>query len=253
MSLPNRARRRRRKIFRRKIESSTKTPGSLGNKAQAAKVRGRGPRKLRMIYTEPKPFNGLEDLFRKRAEHIANLERSMDPMVIDGAIRSNAEEAGVRCPECRMIGPAETKHKPGCSYKPYVPFFREYPPGFWPTEEQEQRTLVERLRLAKVPHFAVPNGGGRSKREGHVLKSTGVSPGVPDLVIPCARGRYHGLYLEMKRTKKYKVEQPQKDWQELLQDQGYCSEVAVGADAAWSVVEAYLALGPFRAGGPSLE
>lgn len=46
---------------------------------------------------------------------------------------------------------------------------------------------------------AIPNGGFRGKAEAGRLKAEGVKSGVSDIFLPCARGGYHGLYIEMKK------------------------------------------------------
>lgn len=59
-----------------------------------------------------------------------------------------------------------------------------------PLEKHEQRDVVKFLRKEKIPFFAVPNsqemsGLGRqvAARIMGVMKSLGLSPGVPDLII----------------------------------------------------------------------
>lgn len=122
-----------------------------------------------------------------------------------------------------------------------------------------QIQLVERVRLDLVPRFpilagegwpdsgalrlyAVPNGGLRTVQEGVRLKMEGVQKGVPDLVLPIARGGYHGLYLEMKagngRTSK-----EQDGWLAFLEDQGYRVAVAWTVERALHVLEDYLSSG----------
>ena len=56
-------------------------------------------------------------------------------------------------------------------------------------EEALQRTVVDWMRAVFPPPpegpvwFHVPNGGGRSKAEGGVLKAMGTRPGMPDLAL----------------------------------------------------------------------
>ena len=72
-----------------------------------------------------------------------------------------------------------------------------------PTEEQEQRLLLAWAARTGRPELrllhAIPNGGKRLKSEAARLQAMGVKPGVPDLCLPVPRGKYHGLYIELKR------------------------------------------------------
>lgn len=70
--------------------------------------------------------------------------------------------------------------------------------------------------------FAIPNGGLRSAREAMRLRAEGVVAGVPDLFLAYASGPYHGLFIEMKRGKKGRVEEHQSDMHVVLETQGYC-------------------------------
>ena len=71
-------------------------------------------------------------------------------------------------------------------------------------EGAEQATLMDwaALMAGRWPElqllFHVPNGGARGKAEAARMKRQGVKAGVPDLMLPVARGGYHGLFLEMK-------------------------------------------------------
>ena len=111
-----------------------------------------------------------------------------------------------------------------------------------PSEDQEQAWLVSWLRREhpSVRIFAIPNGGGRSKAQGAILKATGTSPGVPDLMIPTPCGQHHGLFVEMKRTKGGSVSKEQKDWIAYLQAQGYQAIVCRGFEEAKREIEYYL-------------
>lgn len=89
--------------------------------------------------------------------------------------------------------------------------------------------------------FHIPNGGTRDPVEAKHLKQQGVKPGVPDLCLPVARGRYHGLYIEMK-TESGRTSGEQKWWGEHLLAQGFFWEVCHGWESAVRVLEWYLAL-----------
>ena len=114
------------------------------------------------------------------------------------------------------------------------------------TEDQEQEALFEwaSLQAAKYPEldmlYAVPNGGWRHIRTAALLKRTGVKPGVPDMCLPVARGKYHGLYIELKRRKGGVVSLAQRCWLNVLQGQGYRAEACAGWEAAAEVILAYL-------------
>src|SRR5574344_1769608 len=103
-----------------------------------------------------------------------------------------------------------------------------------PSEHAEQATLVQWLAIAHptVRIFAIPNGGWRGKLEAMRLQIEGVSPGVPDLMLPTPRGKYHGRFIEMKRTKGGRTSAEQKDWPEHLNAQGYRAVVCKGFEEA---------------------
>lgn len=113
-----------------------------------------------------------------------------------------------------------------------------------PLEDEEQRLFVETVRMTypKLLFFAVPNGGSRHPAEAAKLKRTGVSPGVPDLVFPIARGKYHGLFIEMKRRKGGVVSPEQLAWKKALEDEGYAVHIVAGADEAFTVLGGYLCI-----------
>lgn len=98
---------------------------------------------------------------------------------------------------------------------------------------QEKRTLDLRLL------FAIPNGGKRNKATAGKLKAEGVKAGVPDICLPVARGRFHGLYIELKAPGG-KASDSQSSWLKALAAQGYCAHVCVGWESAKNVIVAYL-------------
>lgn len=118
-----------------------------------------------------------------------------------------------------------------------------------PTEAQEQTTLFQwaALRVWLWPELrllhAIPNGGSRNPIEARHLKEQGVKAGIPDIFLPCARGGWHGLYIEMKRRKGGRVSIEQKKMIIALRDQGYCVEVCEGWEEARDIITAYMEAG----------
>ena len=117
-----------------------------------------------------------------------------------------------------------------------------------PTEHAEQSALITWASMSSGKHpelrllHAIPNGGARSKAAAGKLKAEGVKPGVPDLCLPVARGGYHGLYIEMKRTHGGTLSPEQKQWHQDLIEQGYHVALCKGQQAAQQALTAYLTL-----------
>lgn len=115
-----------------------------------------------------------------------------------------------------------------------------------PTEHSEQSALFSwaALSAARWPGlsllFAVPMGGARNAITGARLRAEGAKAGIPDCCLPVAAGDYHGLFIEMKRTKGGKVSPEQKWWIAALRAQGYRVEVCKGFDEARAVIIDYL-------------
>lgn len=115
-----------------------------------------------------------------------------------------------------------------------------------PTEADEQITLFHwaAWQSGKYPElnllYHVPNGGSRNRIEAARLKAQGVKPGVPDIVLPAARGKYHGLYVELKRQRGGRISENQKEWIKGLTEQGYCAVVCKGYEEAAHAILNYL-------------
>ena len=115
-----------------------------------------------------------------------------------------------------------------------------------PSEGVEQATLFNwaKMQSWKYPELAlmfhIPNGGKRGKAEAGRFKCEGVKAGVPDIFLPVPRGGYHGLFIEMKRTKGGKLSEEQKQWQRDLKEQGYEAVVCKGWEAAAAEIAYYL-------------
>lgn len=118
------------------------------------------------------------------------------------------------------------------------------------TETEEQQALIEwrDYSLGKYPElqllYAIPNGGDRHPGTAARLKREGVLKGIPDLMLPVARGLFHGLYIEMK-TETGKPSKEQKEIIPLLQEQRYCVIVCHGCQAAIDTLIWYLSLGTY--------
>ena len=114
------------------------------------------------------------------------------------------------------------------------------------SEAQEQRALFQWAKLAEQQYpelkllYHVPNGGKRDARTAANLKKEWVKAGVPDIVLPVARGNYHGLYIELK-TQKGTLQKLQKEWLKALDEEGYATKVCRGWLEAREVIEKYLA------------
>lgn len=116
-------------------------------------------------------------------------------------------------------------------------------------EAHEQTALFRWIADAAVYEYPelellyhIPNGGTRNRAEAAHLKQQGVKSGVPDLCLPVARGKWHGLYIEMKAGKN-KTTENQDRWIESLRKQGYVAEVCYGYRQAAEILVQYLSLG----------
>lgn len=111
---------------------------------------------------------------------------------------------------------------------------------------------IERARWPEIAYlFAVPNGaklpyrrtksGKRYSREAVWLKKEGLLPGVSDLVLPAARGIYHGAYIELKAGNN-KPTDSQKDFILAMRNFGYAGVVLWGWVMASEFITNYMTL-----------
>jgi hypothetical protein len=90
---------------------------------------------------------------------------------------------------------------------------------------------------------AVPNGEKRDPATARRLKDQGVKPGILDLHLPVARGKYHGLMIELKRPNspaKPSIEQD--EYMAFLKEQGYCCHCLNDFDAVKALILTYLSM-----------
>ena len=103
-------------------------------------------------------------------------------------------------------------------------------------EAQIQRAVIQHLRLrpaAGVFAFHVPNGGARRPIEAAILKSLGVTAGVPDLII-VKDGHTHCLEL---KSESGRLTAAQKATHDALRAAGASVAVADNLDAALQQLE----------------
>lgn len=110
------------------------------------------------------------------------------------------------------------------------------------TEKDEQIALFDwaSYRTDLQLMFHIPNEGRRSVQHTQSLLRQGMKPGVPDIFLPIAKGRYHGLFIEMKRKFGGRQTPEQKAWQTALLENGYCSCVCRGFEDARDTIDWYL-------------
>lgn len=102
-----------------------------------------------------------------------------------------------------------------------------------PLEHYEQKAVAWWLDMRGHLYCAVPNGGKRSKITAAILKSEGVKPSVPDiLVFERANLAPFGCALEMKRVGGAGPTPGQRKWLADLAALGWVPLVGYGAEDA---------------------
>lgn len=115
------------------------------------------------------------------------------------------------------------------------------------SEETEQIRVVQWANRAREEYKAlrwlyhIPNGGKRGKAEAQVLKQMGVKAGVSDLFLPYPRGKYHGMYIEMKYGKNTTTTE-QEEFLTDMQEYGYFVCICYSAEAAQEMLISYMNL-----------
>lgn len=109
-----------------------------------------------------------------------------------------------------------------------------------PTEAQEQAVVAQWLRMRPSLLWThVGHGELRNIVVARRLRTAGLAPGVPDLLIfdrppraPADAPQAVGVAIEMKRTKGGRVSPEQTAWLDGLRQRGWLCYVCKGADAA---------------------
>ena len=85
----------------------------------------------------------------------------------------------------------------------------------------------------------IPNGGSRNRAEAAKLKEMGVKAGVSDLFLPCPKGIYCGMYVEMKYGNNRHTDR-QKEFLNDMAENGYFAVTCYSADDAIKAIEEYV-------------
>ncbi len=91
--------------------------------------------------------------------------------------------------------------------------------------------------------LSIPNGARTSIRTAVTLKREGLRKGASDLFLSVARGKYHGLWIEMKRPDG-RLTPEQKKFQEDVTTQGYAAFACYSSEAATMLISDYLSNRP---------
>lgn len=106
------------------------------------------------------------------------------------------------------------------------------------SEADEQKAVIAYCDARNLTIFHIPNEAQRSPRTAAHLKAMGMRKGVPDLMMPIPRGKYHGLFIEMK-VKPNKLSSEQFDWLRDLRRRGYAAFCCYGARHAIELIRRY--------------
>ncbi len=111
-----------------------------------------------------------------------------------------------------------------------------------PLEEEEQRDFAEWLDSKGVLWAHIPNERKANVAILSSLARQGLKKGFPDNFIAVARGKWHGLFIELKRVKKCLSvrSKEQREWIKQLNSAGYKALFCYGAEEAKKAVEEYL-------------
>lgn len=115
-----------------------------------------------------------------------------------------------------------------------------------PSEHDEQVALFAWAAENEATHpelcmlHATPNGGYRPIVTAVKMQQEGQKRGYPDISLDVARGKFHGLRIELKRRKGARISAEQEEWIARLRYYGYSACVCYGAADAQQCIMAYL-------------
>lgn len=108
-------------------------------------------------------------------------------------------------------------------------------------EQQIQMAVVQylRLRYPDVLFTISPGGLLTNTRVGGKAKRLGYQKGCPDIIIFKPNKKYHGLFIELKRDTKSRLQYEQKVWLDKLNELGYKAVCCPGIEEAIAVIDQY--------------
>ena len=117
------------------------------------------------------------------------------------------------------------------------------------TEHDIQKSYFEWASWQKSPElkqlFAVPNGGHRHPATAVKLKKEGVKAGVPDVLLPVARGAFIGMAIEFKANDGTPTKEQRQRMTEL-QHNGWCVTMCWDWESAARFTLGYLGMAKFE-------
>lgn len=119
------------------------------------------------------------------------------------------------------------------------------PGGVIPKEETEAINFFQHAQhIYKFGplFFHIASEGVASLHRRSLLKQAGLQPGIADYILAMPKGKYHGMFLELKRVKKSSssISKEQSDFLLAVEKQGYFACVCYGWKAAIEAIDEYM-------------
>ena len=106
----------------------------------------------------------------------------------------------------------------------------------WASFKERQFPCLK-LLYATASGIRIPIGLVMKAKKCGIIKK-----GLCDIVLPAARGNYHGLYIELKRDQKSKTSKEQLEFMAMLCSEVYRATVCAGFDASIAEIENYITM-----------
>ena len=113
------------------------------------------------------------------------------------------------------------------------------------SEAHLQKAVVDYIKLQYPKAKYCASLGGQYQKfqsQRKKAKETGYVAGFPDLQITEPKGKYHGLFIELKLNKQCYASSYQKQWIKDLNERGYKAEICKGFDECIKLIDNYFKL-----------